>query len=223
MARIMVERFRAHVTILSDHPRRPFKTVSDLIRVHIVKNKDDCVHTIREVVGLLPEMSNLLFFISAHGYSQPAIGIHRDRELNGRSEYLKLGGMNLYDYELFSALYDNMRSDTRSLCLVDTCHSGTMLDLEYVSTDGGKTFKRSRQVLTNRPWSVCISACGDAESTGEDVSSYGGWGGKLAAQYFDFLETQRGPFNVHAFFTQVFVLFQRQCLQRTSPVLSYNT
>jgi len=184
MARIMVERFRAHVTILSDHPRRPFKTVSDLIRVHIVKNKDDCVHTIREVVGLLPEMSNLLFFISAHGYSQPAIGIHRDRELNGRSEYLKLGGMNLYDYELFSALYDNMRSDTRSLCLVDTCHSGTMLDLEYVSTDGGKTFKRSRQVLTNRPWSVCISACGDAESTGEDVSSYGGWGGQVGRAIF---------------------------------------
>lgn len=223
MARIMIDRFHANVTILSDNPRRPFKSASRQVRVHIIQTKDECIHHMNEIVRKLPPKSNLLFLISAHGYSESAAGVRKQQELNGRSEYLRVGRTILYDYDLFSALYDNMHLETRSLCLVDTCHSGTMLDLEYLSTDGGRTFKRSCQSLAVRPWSVCISACGDSECTGEDVSQYGGWGGKLASMYFDFILGCGDSFCVHDFFTRVFAVFQGQALQRTSPVLSYNT
>jgi hypothetical protein len=44
----------------------------------------------------------------------------RAAELNGRSEYVMIGGERVMDYELFDALYTDMPSDVPSLCLVVT-------------------------------------------------------------------------------------------------------
>jgi hypothetical protein len=47
------------------------------------------------------------------------------------------------DAELFTALYSRMHDSIKSVCFIDTCHSGTMLDLEYMSNNG-VTFHRSQ-------------------------------------------------------------------------------
>jgi hypothetical protein len=175
MARLMTERFHTcNVTILTDKPQRFSKILSSNVHVYGMYNKEDCLHYIDRTVTQLPKGSDLLFLVSAHGYSVSAVGIHKDRELNGKTECLHVGNDILYDYELFHSLYDGMAMDTKSLCLIDTCHSGTMLDLEYLSCNGGTSFHRSRQPLVRRPLSVCISACSDS---GEDISNFGGWEG----------------------------------------------
>jgi hypothetical protein len=225
MARLMTDRFQSQVTILSDSPNRRFRSVEELhsVRIHIVRRKEDCIKHIRDVVSSLPEHSDLLFLVSGHGYSVSATGVHKQQELNGRSECLHVGRTILYDYELFEALYTQMRMDTKSLCLVDTCHSGTMLDLEYISFDGGLTVRRSFQRLCLRPFSVCISACADSEVAGEDISDYNGWGGKLVCRYLDYVNNiQTGSFSVYDFFTDTFRSFQGQSSQRSRPVLSFN-
>ena len=45
------------------------------------------------------------------------------------------------DNDIRDSFYKNMNDDCMSLCLIDTCHSGTMLDLPYYSYDG-INFKR---------------------------------------------------------------------------------
>jgi hypothetical protein len=223
MARLMTKRFKSHITILTDKPQRFSRLLSDNVHIYGIYSKKECIYSIDQTVRQLTPGSNLLFLVSAHGYSVPATGIHRDRELNGRTECLHIRNTVLYDYELFDALYNSMSIDTKSLCLIDTCHSGTMLDLEYLSVDGGKVFNRSRQPLIRRPKSVCISACSDSELAGEDISNFGGWGGKLACQYFDFVcKKSATSFNVYEFFTLVYRRFSQQSMQKSRPVISYN-
>lgn len=225
MARLMNDRFQSHVTIVSDCPNRRFLSVEGRpgVQVYQIQDKIDCIIRIQAVVAALAENTDLLFLVSGHGYSVPATGVHKNAELNGRSECLHIGRTILYDYELFETLYKHMRLDTRSFCLIDTCHSGTMLDLEYLSLDGGLTTQRSRQRLCRRPFSVCISACADSEVAGEDVSDFGGWGGKLVSAYLDFVNrSPPGPFSIYVFFTTIFRRFQSQSTQRSRPILSYN-
>jgi hypothetical protein len=226
LSRLMIDRFNSKVTILSDSPSRRFRCLEDIhaVSIHIVSRKEDCMLHIRNVVSKLPRHSDLLFVISGHGYSVPAVGIHKKNELNGRSECVHVGRTILYDYNLFDALYTHMLPDTRSICLVDTCHSGTMLDLEYISFDGGLTIKRSRQRLCRRPFSICISACDDSELAGEDISEFGGWGGKLVCAFLDYVSNSPNDdqFLVYDFFRSTFGRFQGQSSQREHPTLSFN-
>jgi hypothetical protein len=221
VARLVTEQFGSQVLILSDNAHRRFD-VPPGVQVHVLKDKADCLDQIDKYVRTLPGQAELLFVLSAHGFSKMASASHRSTELNGRTEYVRVHGTPLFDYELFPALYDHMRQDTRSLCLVDTCHSGTMLDLEYLSKNGGEHFQRSKQILQPRPLSVCISACDDEELAGEDVSLYGGWGGKLVCQFLDYVGRQQVPIEVLAFHRYVFQTFQQQSSQRSRPILSYN-
>lgn len=210
-----------NICIVTDTPSR-IRTSG--VRVIEVRNKRDLIETIKDEIRVLPLNAQLIFSISAHGYSKR---VH-DRipyELNGLSEYLLVRGECVLDCELFDAVYQNMHDSIKSLCLVDTCHSGTMLDLEYLSTDGVH-FNRSRIPLQHRPLSICISACNDNENAGEDISDFGGWGGKLTCQVLDYLltrPTEYKKFYPLDMYTYIQNIFQNQSYQRTHPVISFNT
>jgi hypothetical protein len=132
-----------------------------------------------------------------------------------------VGGQVTFDHELFDALYSRMRTEVVSLCLIDTCHSGTMLDLEYISTDGIK-FVRSAKPQVIRPFSVSISACSDFELAGEDISVYAGWGGKLMCQFMDYLNVKESGIHILSFYSQVRKVFMHQAMQASHPIISYN-
>jgi hypothetical protein len=222
VARLMTQKFESSVIIMCDSPRQTFD-VPKSVTIMVLKDRNDCLRQIETYVRQLAPASELLFVLSAHGYSRAASGCRRVTELNGRSEYVTINGVPIYDYELFTALYGQMRKETQSLCLIDTCHSGTMLDLEYISTDGGSQFTRSKQTLIHhRPLSVCISACDDNELSGEDISVYGGWGGKLICRFLDYVQEHTGTLDVLAFHRSVFTVFIHQQHQRSRPIISYN-
>lgn len=224
IARILVSRYQIHpstICIITDDARK-IKPNGCVIK-H-VKNKSELQTTIEQRVGQLNEGDHLIFSLSGHGYSKvvPSRSLY---EMNGRSEFIQVNGDTVLDIELFQSLYGNMKNSIRSLCLIDTCHSGTMLDLEYTSVDG-QQFRRSRTPLIRRPESVCISACNDNESAGEDVSNFAGWGGKLTCQFLDYLSMTNEsvhllyPLKMYKHIRNIFI---HQSIQRTHPVISFNS
>jgi hypothetical protein len=220
--RICAKKFgMVHMTIITDCMKK-LDNYDPACTIHEVDTKKGLLNTISKQSSMILPCSDMLFVLSAHGYSKRYVPrVHQ--ELNGRSEYIRIRGECVLDIELFSSLYDHMHIGVKSWCIVDTCHSGTMLDEEYITMDGGKSIKRSRTPLRKRPQSICISACGDSELAGEDVSDYGGWGGKLVCQVLDALYSHRGdvihPYHV---FTSIYSTFANQKTQRSHPVLGYN-
>lgn len=216
LARLCHAQWGAHVTIVSDRP-----IVTTVAHVIVISSAAALLTGIRTTVRHAAKTnSDLLFTISAHGYST-VVPDRRMYELNGRTEYISVNTERVYDYELFAAFYDDMPNDTVSVCLIDTCHSGTMLDLEYISYDGGHTCQRSKTPLRQRPHSICISACNDNELAGEDVGQFGGWGGKLTCHFTDYVNTH-DLFDVVAFYKQIYTAFTEQREQASHPLLSYN-
>lgn len=198
--RLLAERWGARVTVFTD------KTgVED--GAHVVRTATDLLDGIRNAVEALPHGAQLLFAVSSHGYSMATPPGAPRPELDGRSEFVRVRGQRVMDWQLHEALYSRMGSSVRSFAIVDTCHSGTMLDLEGVHV--GKV-----------PQSCCVSACSDAELAGEDISDYGGWGGKLVAQFLDAVPLS-GPLDAESFHRGVARTFAAQRRQRSHPVLSF--
>ena len=234
LSRLFWEKFASpHCTILSDR----LDTLSHCApqaRKRLVKNRSDLLSELRNTIGAVPAKCNLVFSLSAHGYSK-RLRARTNLEMNGRTEYVCVNGEHVLDVDLFDALYQTMHPSVKSLCLIDTCHSGTMLDLEYVSSDG-RHFQRSHTPPGRSPETMCISACSDNELAGEDISGFGGWGGKLTCHVLDVLSqlasdrasdhTSSGapilllePCNLYDGIRSTFVAQSRQ---KSHPVLSYS-
>lgn len=172
-----------------------------------VKNKTEFLPLLTRVVETHSKEYDILFTISAHGYSA------------GEDEYIRVGSDVIMDRDIRDAFYDEMDVSCNSLCLVDTCHSGTMLDLPWQSTDGHvfrKNEEKDAKNLTQN--SYCISACNDNELAGEDISNYGGWGGKLVCLFLDYYKSQR--IDIEKFYKHVFRTFTSQSGQKSHPIIS---
>lgn len=172
-----------------------------------VSTKTELLGTISHIVRTTPD-HDILFTLSSHGYT------------NAKDQFVRIGRDVVLDHELRAALYSEMQDDVLSLCLIDTCHSGTMLDLPFISTDG-VIFQKDRLAApcVLKPFSFCISACGDRELAGEDISDFYGFGGKLSSQFLDYLY-YREDVNIQEFYCKVLGIFSGQKYQSTHPVLS---
>lgn len=193
-----IEKWQADAVVISD---REYKG----LQCTIPNDKKRFLEVLNETVAHYSPTHDIIFFVSGHGYNR------------GDHEYIVFKGQQILDFELRNNFYHSMDDKCISLCLIDTCHSGTMLDLEYRSTDG-KTFKKfSNGNLIVKPYSYCISACNENETSGEDISVYGGWGGKLMCYFLDNASKQ---INIVSFYTNVLTLFSSQTQQASHPILS---
>nr|QBK84664.1 MAG: hypothetical protein LCDPAC01_01450 [Pithovirus LCDPAC01] len=93
------------------------------------------------------------------------------------------------------------------------------MDLPYVSTDGKNYIKMANDFKINAE-SYSISACNDDQLAGEDISKYGGWGGKLVSFFLDYVVASQNNFNVIKLYLKIKNAFRNQSLQATEPVLS---
>lgn len=185
----------------------------------LIENKDIFLKTIEDLVSKFSKTHDILFQLSSHGYS----GGRDETELNNRNEYIIINKQTVFDHDIRNSFYKNMNEECLSLCLIDTCHSGTMLDLPWYSCDG-ISFKNINQPLIIKPESYCIGACNDNELAGEDISNYGGWGGKLICVFLDYLNNQIShTFIITDFYLYVNKTFTTQKYQRSHPILSKTT
>ncbi|KAH9603166.1 hypothetical protein KSS87_018612 [Heliosperma pusillum] len=121
---------------------------------------------------------SLVFYFSGHGLRQPDFD---DDEIDGFDETLcpvdfKTKGM-IFDNDLNDMIVKPLIKGVTLHAIIDACHSGTILDLEYLYS------LKERKWLDNRPPSgvqkctsggraVCFSACRDDEmATDSNVSS----------------------------------------------------
>jgi hypothetical protein len=214
-----------HISILTDNTKYvvPYTKEYENVSVHYVNSSTILLKYIREFVQrYMVEEGQMLFTLSSHGYSKQSTCTRLHKELNQCTEYIKVKGDVVMDYEIFDALFkSSLHTNTFVFCLIDTCHSGTMLDMEYYSTDG-LVFKRSKtDVKRSRATSICISACNDSEQAGEDISQFGGWGGKLMCQFFDYATSSK-TISILSFYHHVRTLFTNQRYQRSHPMIGYN-
>ena len=197
IVKIAKERWNAETVIITDNPR--------LVNGECVgiTKKEDFLEKIEECVKTHSKSHDLLFTLSAHGYSC------------GRFQYIKVKGGNIFDTEIRDAFYKYVDKSCLSLALIDTCHSGTMFDLPLMSSDGEVFRKMMSSSLDCE--SYCISACNDNELAGEDISDYGGWGGKLISLFLDYVKDK---IDIMKFYKYTYKTFTSQSVQRSHPVLS---
>ena len=176
---------------------------------HYVKSKADFLGVLSKTVKQYSDKYDILFTISAHGYT------------TGKDQYIRVGRDIVLDHEIRDAFYIEMKDMCTSFCLIDTCHSGSMLDLPWQSVDGNvfKSTGEKWNPAINKPFSYCISACNNNEYAGEDISDYGGWGGKLVCAFLDYVNTHK-KLDMKQFFLFVRNSFTLQQRQKSHPVIS---
>lgn len=120
------------------------------------------------VAAIQGATGSLLVTISAHGYQR------RDQsgdEADGRDESFVFAGKHVVD--------DNIklwftRSKARITALMDTCHSGTLSDLDVVPRSG---YQCARVLV--------VAACADSQCDRDDLATVTGYGGGLMTKLSD--------------------------------------
>ena len=138
------------------------------------------VAQLKQVVALIPPKSDVLVHISGHGYQR------RDAshdEMDGFDEYVRTGNGILLDDDLRELFLVALRpKGVRFVGLVDTCHSGTMFDLDYTLTQSGWKVDTRRELLPMD--AISIGACTDRQLDQCDVGNVG-FGGSLTVHMID--------------------------------------
>jgi hypothetical protein len=199
ITKITEERWNAKTIILTDN----VKHIKSDAKIK-VSNKSDFLTKLESIIKENSKKYDILFTLSAHGYS------------SGRHQYIRINRERVMDYEIRDSFYKYMDESCLSLCLVDTCHSGSMFDLPWHTTNG-TDYRYIKQDMVSKLQSYCISACNDRELAGEDISDYGGWGGKLISQFLDHFDDK---IDIIKLYKYIYKTFSTQKSQRSHPILS---
>ena len=127
---------------------------------------------------------SLWFQYSGHGY------YFKDKqgdEADGYDECIVTGdNYAIMDDEFRAHLVNKLRKDTKLFCLMDCCHSGTMLDLRFKYKEN-----QGKLAVENKVSSTCdiiaLSGCRD-DQTSADAWFSGSWAGALTKNFLDVLK-----------------------------------
>ena len=107
----------------------------------------------------------VIISISGHGYQQRS---STQEETDLLDEYISYGNGIIIDNEIYSLLVSKLSFTKRTICLADTCHSGTIFD----NTVNNKNI-------------YSISACLDNQLDSCDIGNNTGFGGALTVHLLD--------------------------------------
>jgi hypothetical protein len=167
------------------------------IKVLIEKNNDSSlVPTYKNIVATIDWLvkksdegyGSLWFQYSGHGY------YFRDRdgdEKDGYDECLVTSdNYAIMDDYLRSHLINRIRADSKLFCLMDCCHSGTILDLQYKylpSPSRRRMFQENSSSTKSNVWA--LSGCRDNQESADAEFSRNEWAGALTKNFIDSLKT----------------------------------
>jgi len=109
----------------------------------------------------------VIILISGHGYQCPS---RTSEEVDRMDEFISYGGGFILDNELFSLLVSKLYKTSKTVCLGDTCHAGTLFDIV------------NPPKVTNV---FSISACLDNQLSSCDIGMNTGYGGSLTVHLLD--------------------------------------
>lgn len=130
---------------------------------------------------------SLWFQYSGHGY------YFRDRdgdEKDGYDECLVTSdNYAIMDDYLRSQLINRVRADSKLFCLMDCCHSGTILDLQYKylpSPSRRRMFQENKHATKSNVWA--LSGCRDDQESADAEFSKNEWAGALTKNFMESLK-----------------------------------
>ena len=127
---------------------------------------------------------SLWFQYSGHGY------YFKDKtgdEADGYDECIITSDYYaILDDEFRSKLINKLRSDTQLFCLMDCCHSGTMLDLRYKYKPDKNRIELENNV-TSLSNIIALSGCRDDQES-EDAWFTSSWAGALTKNFLEVLK-----------------------------------
>lgn len=140
---------------------------------------NNIISQLHPILDSLPKNSKILCLITGHGYQT------RDTtgdEMDGMDEYVSLGSERLIDDTIRSDIVNYIDDSIWFVGIADTCHSGTMFDLDY-SWNGSKWILDTKRKCHNKK-AISIGACRDSQLEHCDVGEVG-FGGALVVHLLD--------------------------------------
>jgi hypothetical protein len=131
-------------------------------------------------LNMIPNNSTLLVMISGHGYQK---NDSNNDELDGMDEYVKTKNEFIIDDDLWEIFIKNMDKSINFVGICDTCHSGSMFDLDY-SWNGNEWMEDSKRDKIKRN-AISIGACKDNQLENCDIGESIGFGGALTIQLIE--------------------------------------
>lgn len=191
--------FRIGFSVQSDKTKFIKKFPECISVVFDMSNLTNLGNTIRQFCSL--SFNCLFLFLSSHGYSGKTESKTKlfKTESDGVNEYIVVNGNAWIDDDIHNCVVNIPLSLNKNVfALIDTCSSGTMLDLPW--TFDGKVWKQENNNNSNSKNSMVqafsISACLDNQSSMDDISSFG-YGGGLTSAFLDWLSTSNVSANVN--------------------------
>lgn len=134
---------------------------------------------LNNIISEIPNNSKLLIYITGHGYQK--YDKNKD-EKDLLDEYIKVNNSVILDDDLRNII-NKLDNSIEIIGIVDTCHSGSMFDLDY-------TFYNNNWILNNKNKkklfinAFSLSACKDNELENCDIGNIG-YGGALTIHLID--------------------------------------
>lgn len=146
----------------------------------------DPLRAFSEIVDQLVGSGILFVVISGHGYQIRDVS---GDEIDGYDEHIRIRGIPILDDALRECFIDNLPTTMSFVGVTDTCHSGTMFDLDY--SWNGRNWTRARKCAIKRLkdeeniTAVSIAACRDSQLENCDVGETVGFGGALCVHLIE--------------------------------------
>jgi len=123
----------------------------------IKPTKSNIMKTLIQELKILKSSDIFIFHFSGHGSNR--IDLNGD-ELDKKDELIVPIDFNyIIDDELYNTIYTHLKSNIFYIFLFDSCHSGTMLDLQYTLIENNKTIMNNKN--KNHFNLISISGCKD--------------------------------------------------------------
>lgn len=128
------------------------------------------------------QMDSVFVYISGHGYQ--TLSRERD-EKDNRDEYVRTGKQMIIDNLFWKMFIKDMDPSISFLGICDTCHSGSMFDLDFEWNDSSKTWISSSNRKPVYKKAFSLGACMDSQLENCDIGNTCGFGGALTVQLLD--------------------------------------
>jgi len=161
-----------NVHILTTHPHESIKG-NTYSNINYGSSRTDIFKVYNDILACNPEQ--IVILISGHGFS---VRDTNNDEIDGRDEAINVG-RRISDDEFYNKIVKKCESSCDLILLTDTCHSGTMFDLNFCYKGNGKWVKSTKRNETSSSKIISLSACNDSQLSMCDIGDDTGFGGSL--------------------------------------------
>ena len=137
--------------------------------------------TLIDLLKNISDNSTIFVLISGHGYQKKDLS---NDEIDGKDEYIRSKKSIILDDDLRDIFIVPLKekNNINFIGMIDTCHSGSMFDLDY-SFNGNEWIIDTKRELLNVN-AISIGACKDNQLDNCDVGNIG-FGGSLTVHMID--------------------------------------